>query len=213
MRRRRMVAMTHTILREGWRYQIGWTFRKVQKEGRGSFSIRKFILQILDLYKGLFLDVFRKKLQYDYSKMRGGEGGSKAIWNFSENLSDLVAWPLPNVNIVIPKCKYKPKSIIEIVASPLWMHHVIATAIITARARVEERCWRGRELEVLSVTAGLAPFPRQPRQFQPVSHPTCFSSKLALGLFSYWLFIFVQLTDHLFYCQCQTYFNHRFQWF
>ena len=79
------------------------------------------------------------------------------------------------------------------------MHHVIATAIITARARVEERCWRGRELEVLSVTAGLAPFPRQPRQFQPVSHPTCFSSKLALGLFSYWLLIFVQLTDHPFY--------------
>ena len=75
------------------------------------------------------------------------------------------------------------------------MHHVIATAIITTRARVEERCWRGRELEVLSVTAGLAPFPRQPRQFQPVSHPTCFSSKLAVGLFSYWLFIFVQLTD------------------
>ena len=118
------------------------------------------------------------------------EGGSKAVWNFSENSSDLVAWPFPNVYIVIPKCKYKPKSIIEIVASPLWMHHVIATAIITARARVEERCWRGRELEVLSVTAGLAPFPRQPRQFQPVSHPTCFSSKLALGLFSYRLFIF-----------------------
>ena len=139
--------------------------------------------------------------------------GSTVVWNLSENSSDLVAWPVPNVYIVIPKCKYKPKSImnIELVESPLWMHHVIATAIITTRARVEERCWRGRELEVLSVTAGLAPFPRQPRQFQPVSHPTCFSSKLALSLFSYWLFIFLQLTDHPdHYCQYQTYFNHWF---
>ena len=37
----------------------------------GSFSIQKFILQILDLYKGLEKG-FLKKMQYDYSKLRGG---------------------------------------------------------------------------------------------------------------------------------------------
>ena len=35
-----------------------------------------------------------KKLQYNFPKMKGG-GGSKAIWNFSENSSDLVAPPFP----------------------------------------------------------------------------------------------------------------------
>ena len=51
-------------------------FRKIFKGGEGgSFSIQKFTLQIVDFYKGLFSDVFRKKLQY--------------------NFSDLVAWPNP----------------------------------------------------------------------------------------------------------------------
>ena len=53
-----------------------------------SFSIQKFILQILDLYKGPFLDVFGKKLQYNFLKMRGGV---EAVWYFSENSTDLVA--------------------------------------------------------------------------------------------------------------------------
>ena len=35
-------------LRDGWRYQNGWTFGKVPKKG-GSFSIQKIELQILDL--------------------------------------------------------------------------------------------------------------------------------------------------------------------
>ena len=51
-------------------------------------NINKSMLQILYLYNGLFSDVFRKKLQYNFPKMRGG---SKAVWNFSENSSDLVA--------------------------------------------------------------------------------------------------------------------------
>ena len=67
-------------------------FRKSSTGGGGgcwSFSFQKFILQILGLYKGLFPYVFRKKLQYNFPKMRGG--GSKVIWNFSENSSYLVA--------------------------------------------------------------------------------------------------------------------------
>ena len=45
---------------------------KFQRCGAGgSFSIQKFILQILNLSKGLFLDVFRKKLQYNFPKMGG----------------------------------------------------------------------------------------------------------------------------------------------
>ena len=36
----------HTLLREGSHYQFGWIFRKVPRGG-GSFSIQKFILQIL----------------------------------------------------------------------------------------------------------------------------------------------------------------------
>ena len=45
---------------------------KFQRCGAGgSFSIQKFILQILNLSKGLFLDVFRKKLQYNFPKMIG----------------------------------------------------------------------------------------------------------------------------------------------
>ena len=33
-----------------------------------------------------------KNLQHNFPKMREG---SKAVWNFSENSSDLVAWPVP----------------------------------------------------------------------------------------------------------------------
>ena len=70
---------------------------KFQRCGAGgSFSIQKFILQILNLSKGLFLDVFRKKLQYNFLKMRGG---SKAVWNFPENSSDLSAWPVPSLHM------------------------------------------------------------------------------------------------------------------
>ena len=46
-------------------------FQKSSKEGGGSFSIQKFMLQILDLSIGLFSDVFRKKLQYNFPKMGG----------------------------------------------------------------------------------------------------------------------------------------------
>ena len=37
-------------------------------------------------------------MQYNFPKMRGE--GSKAVWNFSENSSDLVAWPFDSVPII-----------------------------------------------------------------------------------------------------------------
>ena len=50
------------------------------REG-GSFSIQKFVLQILDLLYRAFSDVFwRKKLQHNFRKLGGGM--SKAIWIF-----------------------------------------------------------------------------------------------------------------------------------
>ena len=69
---------------------------KFQRGGVGSFSILIFILQILDLYKGLFSAIFRReKLQYDFPKIWGGRW-SKAIWNFSDNSCDLVPPHFPN---------------------------------------------------------------------------------------------------------------------
>ena len=49
---------------------------KLQRgRGGGAFSIQRFILQILDLYKGLFSAIFRReKLQYDFPKIWGGGG-------------------------------------------------------------------------------------------------------------------------------------------
>ena len=50
------------------------------REG-GSFSIQKFVLQILDLLYRAFSDVFwRKKFQHNFRKLGGGM--SKAIWIF-----------------------------------------------------------------------------------------------------------------------------------
>ena len=56
----------------------GWTgraelpkwmkFRKTFKWGGRSFSIQKFMLQILDLYIGLVSDVFWKKMQYSFPR-------------------------------------------------------------------------------------------------------------------------------------------------
>ena len=55
-------------------------FLKKKSKGGRSFSIQKFILQILVLYI-VFLDGFRKK-SISFSR--------KAVWNCSENSSDLV---------------------------------------------------------------------------------------------------------------------------
>ena len=67
-------------------------FRKCSKGGGGgSFSIQKFILHILDLFKGLFFGRFPKTMQYNFTKMRR----LKAVWNVSENSSDLVPPAFP----------------------------------------------------------------------------------------------------------------------
>ena len=58
-------------------------------QGGGSFSIQKFMLQIFAIIDDTSVMNFRKFLQHNCPKMSGGEGGSKAVWNFSENSSVL----------------------------------------------------------------------------------------------------------------------------
>ena len=59
-------------------------------KGVGAFSIEKFIIQILNLLQGFLNIKFEEeKMQYDCPKMRAR--GSKAVENFSENSSVLVA--------------------------------------------------------------------------------------------------------------------------
>ena len=63
-------------------------FRKSSKGGGGgSFSIQKFMLQIFAIIDDTSVMNFGKFLQYNFPKMSGG--GSKAVWNFSENSSVL----------------------------------------------------------------------------------------------------------------------------
>ena len=66
-------------------------FWKSSKVEVGSFSIRKYILQILE-FKGDFYQDFWKECNIIFRKWGGG---AKAVWNFSENSSVLVAWPVP----------------------------------------------------------------------------------------------------------------------
>ena len=47
------------------------------------------MLQIFAIIDDTSVMNFRKKLQHNFPKMRGGGGGSKAVWNFSENSSVL----------------------------------------------------------------------------------------------------------------------------
>ena len=66
----------------------------VWKSSKGglTFSTQKFMLQILGLYIGFF-GRFPKKM-HNFPNMRE-RGGSKAVWNFSEISSDLVAPSVP----------------------------------------------------------------------------------------------------------------------
>ena len=68
-------------------------FQKSSKGG-GSFSIQKFILQIFAIIDDTLVMNFRKNLQYDFPKNEGG--GSKTVWNFSENSSVLEGKGVPN---------------------------------------------------------------------------------------------------------------------
>ena len=98
----------------------------------GSCSIQnpKIIVQILDLYKGFFWR-YPKKLQCNYTKMRGR--GPKAVWNFSENSSDLVPSP-------VPKCQ-PLKEISELNASQLFTFWTRKKEIQGMRFYVEKVCW------------------------------------------------------------------------
>ena len=64
------------------------------KKGGGSFSIQKFMLQIFAIIDDTLVMNFRKNLQYDFPKNEGG--GSKTVWNFSENSSVLEGVGFPN---------------------------------------------------------------------------------------------------------------------
>ena len=56
------------------------------------FNPKIYIADFGPLYRASS-DVYRKKLQYNFPKMR--EGGGLAVWNFSANSSNLVAPPFP----------------------------------------------------------------------------------------------------------------------
>ena len=68
-------------------------FSEKFQRGGGSFSIQKFILQIFAIIDDTSVMNFRKKLQYNFPKMSGG--GSKAVWNFSDNSSVLEGEGVP----------------------------------------------------------------------------------------------------------------------
>ena len=61
-----------------------WNISKGEGGGGGSFSIQKFMLQIFAIIDNTSVMNFGKNLQHNFPKMR-----SKAVWNFSKNLSVL----------------------------------------------------------------------------------------------------------------------------
>ena len=60
---------------------------RTSKMDQFSGKIQKFILQIFAILDDTSVMNFGKKLQYYFPKRR--RGGSKAVWNFSENSSVL----------------------------------------------------------------------------------------------------------------------------
>ena len=87
------VTICKTSLGKGPATKTDEFSEKCQRAGGGSFWIQKFILQNLDLHIGFFR-TFCENIAIYFFENEGG-GGSKAIWIFSENLSDLVAGPFP----------------------------------------------------------------------------------------------------------------------
>ena len=65
-------------------------FRKTSK-GEGEVGVilnpKNYVADFGPLYR-FFFGTLAKKMQHNFPKMRGG---SKAVWNFSENSSDFVA--------------------------------------------------------------------------------------------------------------------------
>ena len=85
------------MLRDGWPYENRWIFGKVPKGGGGHFQIEILCCRFW-AFKKNFLQKFSLKMQHNFSKMREGEG-SKVVWNFSENSSVLLPWPVPKTGI------------------------------------------------------------------------------------------------------------------
>ena len=50
--------------------------------GKGSFSIQKFMLQIFAIIDDTVIMNFRKILQHNFPKMRGGAGGQRPFGTF-----------------------------------------------------------------------------------------------------------------------------------
>ena len=69
---------------------VHWEFFFCQKNWRRHFWIP--ILSGHHTFSHICNHICNKNLQYNFPKMRGG---SKAVWNFSENSSDFVARPFP----------------------------------------------------------------------------------------------------------------------
>ena len=67
-------------------------FRKTSKGERGVlFNPKNYVADFGPFYRA-FWTFSEKELQHNFSKMRGG---AKAVWNLSENSSDLVAPSFP----------------------------------------------------------------------------------------------------------------------
>ena len=82
-------------VRDGWRYQNGWIFGKVPKGGGGGhFQSKNLYWRFWAFIQGCGQRGFRKKIAIWFSENEG-RGGSKAVWNFTENSSVLVPPPVP----------------------------------------------------------------------------------------------------------------------
>ena len=93
--------------------QIGWIFGKVPNgtwppllrmvpiSGNHVHAFHTIWPSYLLAYMHYATISIIKKLQHNFPKMRGR--GSKAIWNFSENSSDLVAGQFPQLHLIRSK--------------------------------------------------------------------------------------------------------------
>ena len=96
-----------TWLRERWLFQIRWIFKKTKRPSTPPPYFRKIMLQIFNngygriyarRYEGQI--VWMKGMHMisrdgDYSEGWSRGWGLTAVWILSENLSYLVAWPVP----------------------------------------------------------------------------------------------------------------------
>ena len=79
-------------------------FRKSSERGGGSFSIQKFMLQIFAIIDDTSVMNFRKNLQHNFPKMRGGVKGRlehfRKFIRFGRGKRPLATQPLPPMDMV-----------------------------------------------------------------------------------------------------------------